>query len=523
MEYIFKGLRKSIHDGEPLRLTLANHLDLPEITSVTVEREALDARRKANVAYVYNLRFTVAANTPRLGALLAHGTVAPYTVAKLPPVRPTLMLPERPVIVGFGPAGMFASLLLAEMGYRPIVYERGEEVTARGRAIETLWTNGLLDPESNMQFGEGGAGTFSDGKLTTGKSSPLDRLILETFVEAGAPETILFRQKPHIGTDYLRHVVSRMRERVEAAGGEVHFGHKVTDLHVERGAVRALTVAGGRVATDCAILAVGHSARDTMRLLFDRGVAMQPKPFALGTRIEHPADFVNEAQYGPRNAQVLPPADYKLAHRYHGRGIYSFCMCPGGQVVCASSQAGGQVTNGMSRYARDGSRSNSALVVSLDPAADLGLRSPMDALAFLSQLEAQAFEAGGGGYVAPAQRAVDLLRGRPSGELPETSYRPGVRAARLDELLPSLVVPALRAGLARFDHAIPGFVAQGVLIGLESRTSSPLRILRDDDCQSVSTPGLYLLGEGAGYAGGIMTCARDAVRFARRVRPRDRA
>jgi uncharacterized FAD-dependent dehydrogenase len=385
-------------------------------------------------------------------------------------------------------------------------------------AVRTLWRDGVLDPDSNLQFGEGGAGTFSDGKLTTGKRRPFNELVLQTFVEAGAPERILYQSRPHIGTDYLRTVVGTLRRQIEELGGEVHFRHTLTDIELESGAVTALRVNGRRIPVTVVILAIGHSARDTLETLYRRGVAMETKPFAMGLRIEHPAAFINEAQYGFKAAPVLPAADYKLTHRHAGLGIFSFCMCPGGQVVCASSEPQHLVTNGMSAYARREKYSNSAIVVSVDPAAH-GIRSPLEAIAFQRRFEALAYAAGGGGQVAPAQRARDFLGDTTSTTLPPVTYRPGVRSADLGEILPPQIVPALKVGLERFDRRIRHFVDKGVLIGMESRTSSPVRTPRDENCQSVSAAGLYLLGEGAGYAGGIMTCALDALRFARRVLP----
>ena len=521
-EYIFKGLGRSIYNHEPLRLTLARQLDLPEIESVTVEREAIDARRKPAVVYVYNLRFRVSRPTPRLQRLLAKGEIALYTPPTLPEPERRIRLPERPIIVGFGPAGIFLGLGLARLGYKPIIYERGESVEQRVRTVRALWREGRLNPESNLQFGEGGAGTFSDGKLTSGKRRMLNDIVLQTFVQAGAPERILYQSRPHIGTDFLRRVVQNLRGQIQSLGGEVHFGHVFSDLHLNDGGVEAITVAGRRVSASCVILAIGHSARDTVEMLYRRGVAMEPKPFAVGVRIEHPAAFINEAQYGmsqmAQAAAALPAADYKLTHRHRGQGVYSFCMCPGGRVVCAASVPAGLVVNGMSYSGRDEKYSNSAIVAGVNPAAR-GFHSPLDAIAFQYRFEAVAFAAGGGGYIAPAQRARDFLRNQPSTNLPPTSYRPGVAPADLNTVLPPSILPLLKAGLAQFERRIRGFVEKGVLIGFESRTSSPVRILRDGNCQSVSTPGLYLLGEGAGYAGGIMTCALDALRFARLVKP----
>jgi uncharacterized FAD-dependent dehydrogenase len=520
-EYLYRGLRRSVSDREPLRLALARELDLPEIESVTIEREAIDARRRHAVVYVYNLRFRVSQVTPRLRQLVARGEIQPYRPEQPHQPEPRLALPERPVVVGFGPAGMFVGLALAEKGYRPVIYDRGDAVADRIERVEYLWQAGELDPESNMQFGEGGAGTFSDGKLTTGKQRPLNDQVLQTFARAGAPDRILYQSKPHIGTDHLRRVVTNLRQEIVSLGGEVHFRQRLTDLELGPAGIRRAVVDGRPVETSCLILAIGHSSRDTFEMLHRRGAAMEPKPFAVGVRIEHPAAFIDEAQYGAEAAALLPAADYKLTYRYKGLGVYTFCMCPGGYVVCAASERGGLVTNGMSYFARDGRYSNSAVVVSVDPAAH-GFGSPLDALAFQRQFEQRAFQAGGGGYVAPAQRAIDFVRERPSHSPPATSYRPGVRPVDLNAVLPPAVLPALRAGLAHFDRLMPGFVDQGVLIGFESRTSSPLRILRDGNFQSVSIPGLYLLGEGAGYAGGIMTCALDALRFAQLVRPFER-
>jgi uncharacterized FAD-dependent dehydrogenase len=518
-EYVFNGLRQSVYDSEPLRQVLARHLDLPDIDRITIERESIDARKKPDVYHIYNLRFTVSRPAARLQDLLSRQTITEYAPGRLLDAEPHLVLPENPIVIGFGPAGMFAGLYLARMGYKPVIFERGEAIGDRVRSVQDLWEHGVLDPESNMQFGEGGAGTFSDGKLSTGKASALDQLILEAFVAAGAPETILYHHKPHIGTDNLRRVVVNLRNEITGLGGEVHFGHKLTGLHIENGAVKAVTVSGSRMETTCVILAIGHSARDTVRMLHELGIPMEAKPLAIGARIEHPAGFINERQYGKKAAAVMPAADYKLTHQHQGAGIYSFCMCPGGQVVCASSEPGGVVTNGMSRYARDEAWSNSAIVAGIEP-HKVGIRSPLEAIEFQRELEQRAFELGGGGYTAPAQRASDFLAAKVSDKLGTTSYRPGVVAGPLHMLLPSFIVEGMKAALARFDRIMPGFIANGVLIGPETRTSSPVRILRDEDCRSVSVEGLYLLGEGAGYAGGIMTCARDAVKWARLVKSR---
>jgi len=517
-EFVVKGLRKSIYDHEPLRLTLSRQLDLPEIESVTVDREAVDARRRSSVVYVYNLRFRVSHASARLQRLLAEGEVLLHQPKTLSEPERRLSLPERPVIIGFGPAGMFAGLALARLGYRPVICDRGEPIEDRVRTVGELWREGKLDPDSNLQFGEGGAGTFSDGKLTAGKRDPLNESILRTFVEAGAPKEILYQGKPHIGSDRLRPVVQNLRRQIESMGGEVHFGHTFSDLRLDHGTVKGIIANGRSVSSPCVILAMGHSARDTVEMLHRRGVGMDSKPFAVGVRIEHPAWFINQAQYGQQAAAVLPAADYRLAHRHGELGVYTFCMCPGGRVVCASSEPGQLVTNGMSLFARGEEYSNSAIVVSINPAAH-GFRSPLEAIAFQRRFEELAFTAGGGGYCAPAQRARDFMRQEPSSTLPPATYEPGLTPADLNTILPPSIIPALRAGLAAFDRKLGGFVDNGVLIGFESRTSSPVRILRNENYESMTTPGLYLLGEGAGYAGGIMTCALDAVRFVRLVQP----
>ena len=518
-EYLYRGLRQSVTDSESLSVALARELGLA-ITHCEVEREALDARRKPAIYHVYSLRFGVAAPSPQLDRLLRDGRIAVDAPETLPAAEPTMILRQRPVIVGCGPAGLFAALELARLGHRPLVLERGQAVATRAVAVERLWTQGELDPESNMQFGEGGAGAFSDGKLSTGKSSPLDRWILQELVSAGAPPEVLVSAKPHIGTDRLRQVVTALRREIESLGGEVRFGARVDGLEIAGGVASGVRVGNETIHTDAVVLAIGHSARDTLAVLQRAGVAMAVKPFAVGLRIEHPAAFVNEAQYGPRAAALLPAADYKMTYTFRGTGVYSFCMCPGGEVVCSASEPAGQVTNGMSYHARDGAYSNSALVVAVDPAR-LGRDEPLAAVAYQRELEQAAFQLGGGGFGAPAQRASDYLQRRLTAALPETTYRPGAVSARLDELLPAYAARALAAGLEAFDRSMPGFIEQGLLLGIETRTSSPVRLLRDELGQSTSVRGLYLLGEGSGYAGGIMTCARDGLRWARQVAPRE--
>ena len=429
----------------------------------------------------------------------------------------------RPVVVGAGPAGLFCALVLAKCGARPILLERGKAVEDRRRDVETFWRTGALDPASNVQFGEGGAGAFSDGKLNTGTRDPRHGWILERFVEYGASPDILIDAKPHVGTDRLYVVLQNLRRELLALGADVRFGHRLVGVETENGAVSALRVASpeGEYAlrTRQAVLALGHSARDTFELLHALGVPMEPKPFAVGVRIEHAQRAVDAAQYKEAAGNpALPPASYKLAyHTKDGRGVFSFCVCPGGQVVAAASETGRVVTNGMSAFARDGENINGGLLVSVTP-EDFGdaADGPLAGVAFQRRLEEAAFRAGGGNYAAPAQLVGDFLAGRPStgprGVTP--SYRPAVRWGELRECLPAFVCDALREALPELDRKLHGFAApDAVLTAVESRSSSPLRITRDETYQS-ALRGLYPCGEGAGYAGGIMSAAADGMRTA---------
>ena len=534
------------HDATALPAAIVARLGIAidELTGYTVARRSYDARKRGAITLIYS----VDVDTPREADILRRLQLDPEAAefaragdgGKVGPTPDTSYrfvarapgdLPLRPLVVGLGPCGLFAALVLAQMGFRPIVLERGKAVRERTRDTWGLWRKKILDPESNVQFGEGGAGTFSDGKLYSQISDRHHhgRKVLSEFVAAGAPEEILYVSKPHIGTFRLVSMVEHMRATIESFGGEIRFGQRVDDLLVETdGAgvrhVRGVALAGGeQLRADHVVLALGHSARDTFAMLHARGVFLEAKPFSLGFRVEHPQSLIDQARFGPQAGHpLLGAADYKLVHHCrNGRSVYSFCMCPGGTVVAAASEPGRVVTNGMSQYSRNERNANAAIVCGITPEdfAPYG-DGPLAGIALQRHWESLAFALGGGDYEAPGQLVGDFIANRASAAFGSVlpSYRPGVRLGDLDAALPRYAIDAIREALPAFDRQVRGFAMHDALLtGVETRTSSPVRIKRDDNLQSLNTRGLYPAGEGAGYAGGILSAAIDGIRIAEAV------
>jgi hypothetical protein len=491
------------------------------IHSWRVCRWSIDARRSGRPSLVLSVDVDVHDEPAILASFQGDRDIGPTPEARYEaPIPGTAALQHRPVVVGAGPAGLFAALLLARMGYRPLVLERGAPVQDRIAAVNRFWSQGLLDPDSNVQFGEGGAGTFSDGKLTTRIRDPRCRLVLQEMVAAGAPEDILHSYLPHVGTDLLRDVVVRLRNTIVGLGGEVRFNSRVSDFRIESGAVTGVDLSGSTIPVQAVVLAPGHSARDTFLRLRDLGVPMERKPFSIGLRIEHPQAWIDATQFKSLAGHPrLGAASYRLAwHAPDGRGAYTFCMCPGGHVMVASSEQGGVVTNGMSLHARAAPNGNSALVVGVD-SADFGGNDVLAGMDFQRRWETLAFQAGGGTFKAPAQTVGDFLAGRPGATFGDVqpSCLGGVASADLSRCLPDFVTATLRQALPAMGHKMHGFDApDSVLTGVETRTSSPVRILRNETMES-SVLGLFPAGEGAGYAGGIMSAATDGLRAAEAI------
>jgi hypothetical protein len=519
------------HNALALNQAILTRLSIQadDMLDYVVHRRGYDARKKSNIMLIYTLDVNtnqddrllvsfagdqlIKASPDMSYKFVAHALADPQTPTQLNPQK-------RPLVIGFGPCGLLAGLVLAQMGYKPIILERGAAVRQRTKDTFGFWRKKILNTESNVQFGEGGAGTFSDGKLYTQVKDPnhYSRKVLAEFVAAGAPEEILFVSKPHIGTFRLVSMVEKMRAQIVALGGEVRFDVRVDDVHIEDGQINGVTLASGEVIhSNHVALAIGHSARDTFKMLFDKNVYIEAKPFSIGFRIEHPQSAIDEARFG-KNAgnEILGAADYKLVHHCdNGRSVYSFCMCPGGTVVAAASEPHQVVTNGMSQYSRAERNANSAIVVGIDPSD-----YPGDALAGIElqrKLERKAYQLGGENYDAPAQRVGDFLKGRSSQKLGnvEPSYKPGIKLTDLADALPDFCIAAIREAIPVFNRKVKGFALEDALLtGVETRTSAPICIKRGKDMQSINTLGLYPAGEGAGYAGGIMSAAIDGIKIA---------
>ena len=521
------------HDDADLRHAVVETLGISssDLLDISVYKRAYDARKKSAISLIYNLDVSLAEAAEKrvLAKFSGSSKVMPSPdttykfVAKANADFPNAEQ-QRPLIIGFGPCGILAALVMAQMGLKPIVLERGQDVRIRTQDTWGLWRKSTLNTESNVQFGEGGAGTFSDGKLYSQIKDKFHygRKVLTEFVKAGAPEEIMYVSKPHIGTFKLVTMVEKMRAEIIALGGEIRFGQRVEKLNIDNGQTTGVTLASGETLhSRHVVLAIGHSARDTFQMLFDSGVYIEPKPFSIGFRIEHPQSVIDQARFGNfAGNPILGAADYKLVHHCkNGRSVYSFCMCPGGTVVAATSEVGRVVTNGMSQYSRNERNANSAIVVGINPEKDYP-GHPLAGIDLQRKLEERAFEVGGKNYDAPAQLVGDFLRNQASTELGSVipSYKPGIKLCNLAEVVPPFVIAAIREAIPEFNKQIQGFsMNDAMLTAVETRTSSPICIKRNETMQSLNTKGLYPGGEGAGYAGGILSAAVDGIKIAEAV------
>jgi uncharacterized protein len=519
------------HQDDQIKAAILKRLAIPEtdLLSFTIFKRGVDARKSHAILYVYSLDVEVKNEAGLLTKYKhdQHINVAPDTGYHFV-AQNTLASKQRPIIVGFGPAGIFAALILAQSGFKPIVLERGKEVRKRTQDTWALWRKNTLNPESNVQFGEGGAGTFSDGKLYSQIKDPkhYGRKVIQEFIKAGAPEEIQYVSHPHIGTFKLVGMVEKMRQTIIDLGGEIRFESRVDHIHIDNGQVQGVTLqTGEHIQTNHMVLAVGHSARDTFEMIYNNGIFVEAKPFSIGFRIEHPQGLIDRARYGKSYSEdlltKLGAADYKLVHHAkNGRSVYSFCMCPGGTVVAAASEPERVVTNGMSQYSRNERNANAGIVVGITPEVDYP-DHPLAGMALQRQLESHAYIMGGRNYNAPGQLIGDFLANKPSTQLGEVtpSYTPGVTLTNLADALPEFAITAMREAIPEFAKKIHGFdLPDAILTGVETRTSAPIRIKRDDHTlQSINTKGLFPCGEGAGYAGGILSAGVDGIKVAEAV------
>lgn len=498
------------------------HIESGKVRICSVHKTSLDARDNSNIKFVSSVWIELDDKTEeqRLAERFDFCSYADTSSNLMPKMGGSNRLNGRVIVTGFGPAGMFAALTLAEYGFKPLVLERGGSVDERVNAVEGFWNGGILDPETNVQFGEGGAGTFSDGKLTTRIKDPLCRRVLECFAELGAPKEILTKAKPHIGTDNLREIVKAVRQKIISLGGEVRFHSRLTDITVSDGRIKSVVVNNSEeIPCGALIIAIGHSARDTFEMLLSKNIFLEPKPFSVGARIEHKQLEVNRSLYGAQyNNPLLPKGEYQLSQRVGGRGVYTFCMCPGGTVVPSQSEENSIVTNGMSEFARNGENANAAIAVSVSP-EDYG-SSPLDGVNFARDIEKRAFELTGRNYSAPACTVESFLCGKSSlkGADVTPTYALGTAECDFHNLFPKFISDMLETGLRSFSHKMKCFGNEkAVMTAPETRTSSPIRITRRENMQSISAEGLYPCGEGAGYAGGIMSAAVDGIKAAIKI------